>query len=129
MAISQNRKSLKDRAHDMTVRLPFMEGRNKSDMESLIGQIVTINEFGFMTDDTKDHQYAAFTVKEDPANFYFAGQVLTDILQTYEAEGYHQDINDDGLPVLFQKVKSKNGRPYTNVIQYPDEALKPAAKK
>ena len=129
MAIMQNRKSLKDRAHEMTVRLPFMEGRNKSDMESLIGQIVTIKDYGFLKDETKDHEYAAFIIAEDPANFYFAGQVLTDILQTYEAEGYHQDINDEGLQVIFQKVKSKNGRPYTNVNQYPDETLKPAAKK
>ena len=113
------KKSLKDRAKEFSVNLPFMEGREKADVKELIGTINTIDEYGFLSGD--DGDYAVFTVKERAGKFYFAGMVLTDQLQQLEAEGYHEEINAEGLPVLLTEKKAKKGnRTYVNVEFYPE---------
>ena len=113
------KKSLKDRAKEFSVNLPFMEGREKADVKELIGTINTIDEYGFLAGD--DGEYAVFTVKERSGKFYFAGMVLTDQLQQLEAEGYHAEINAEGLPVLLTEKKAKKGnRTYVNVEFYPE---------
>lgn len=114
------KKSLKDRAKEFSVQLPFMEGREKGDGKELHGQISTICDYGFLPNEDGE-MYAAFIVKERSDKFYFGGMVLTDQLMTLESEGYHDDIINEGLPVLFEEVKSKkNKRAYTNVIFYPE---------
>lgn len=107
------KKTLKDRAKEMTVRLPFMEGREKGNLDDLRQKPVTIREYGFLKGDSGE--YAVFIVEEDPANFYFGGIVLTDALATFEAEGYHQAIVEEGLKIMMTLKKSKNNKPYTNV--------------
>lgn len=121
------RKSLKDRALSMATNLPLMEGKTKADQKALIGEIVTISDFGFMPGDSGD--FAVFTVLEYPENFFFAGMVLTDDLKKFEAEGYMDDIKADGLPVLFSMKKSKNKQMYTNVMFYPETTLKTELEK
>lgn len=117
--MSDMRKSLKERAKEFSVSLPFMEGREKGDMKELHGQISTIVDYGFLTGD-KGNDYAVFIVKERSDKFYFGGQVLTDQLQQLEAEGYHEAIIEEGLPVLFGEKKSKNKQTYTTVEFYPE---------
>lgn len=117
--MSDMRKSLKDRAKEFSVSLPFMEGREKGDMKELHGQVSTIVDYGFLTSD-KNSDYAVFIVKERSNKFYFGGQVLTDQLQQLEAEGYHEEIQEEGLPVLFGEKKSKNKQTYTTVEFYPE---------
>jgi hypothetical protein len=115
-------KSLKERAKEFSILLPFMEGRQKGDMERIIDMPVTIKEYGFLHDTTDGHDkdYVCFTVAEDPQNFYFGGQVLTDNMHDLDSEGYHDAIVAEGLPVLFEKKKSKNKREYTTVTFYPE---------
>lgn len=116
-------KSLKARAKEFTTLLPFMEGRDKGEFDGLLGNPVTITDYGFLTDtdnDGKTKEYACFTIKEDPVCFYFGGKVITENLQTLEAEGYHEAIVNEGLPVLFETKKSKNKRDYTAVTFYPE---------
>lgn len=117
--MSNERKSLKDRAKEFSVRLPFMEGRNKGETKELIGTINTIIDYGFLPNEDSV-PYAAFIVAERSDKFYFGGQVLTDQLQQLEAEGYHDEIITDGLPVLLTEKKSKNKMTYTNVEFYPE---------
>ena len=117
--MSDARKSLRDRAKEFAFSLPFMEGRDKGETKELIGAIYTINEYGFLPND-KGGQYAVFTVKEDSKKFYFGGMVLTDQLMQLEAEGYHDDIVEEGLPFLMTEKKSKNKMTYTNVEFYPE---------
>jgi hypothetical protein len=114
--------SLKERAKQFSTLLPHMEGKEKGEMERLHGSVVTINEYGFLTDNTdgKEKDYVCFTVAEDPQHFYFGGQVLTDNMKELEADGYHEEIVKEGLPVLFEKKKSKNKREYTTVTFYPE---------
>lgn len=117
--MSNERKSLKDRAQEFSVQLPFMDGREKGDMKELHGQVSTIADYGFLTGE-KGNDYAVFIVAERSDKFYFGGQVLTDQLQQLESEGYHEEIVTDGLPVLFGEKKSKNKMTYTTVEFYPD---------
>ena len=113
------RKSLKDRAKEFSVQLPFMEGREKGDANELVGQVSTIIDYGFLKgDDGRD--YVVFIVKERSKTFYFGGTVLTDQLQQLEAEGYHDAIVEEGLPMLLSQKRSKNNRSYVNVEFYPE---------
>ena len=117
--MSDMRKSLKDRAKEFSVQLPFMEGREKGDAKELVGQVTTIADYGFLTGESGD-DYAVFIVKERSNKFYFGGTVLTDQLQQLEAEGYHEEIVTEGLPMLMTEKKSKNKRSYVNVEFYPE---------
>jgi len=114
------RKSLKDRAKEFSVQLPFMEGREKGDPKTLLGLISTIADYGFLKgDDSRD--YVVFITKEFSDKFFFGGTVLTDQLQQLEAEGYHETIVEEGLPFLMTEKKSKNNRSYVNVEFYPED--------
>ena len=112
-------KSLRDRAKEFSVQLPFMDGREKGDSKELVGQISTISEYGFLKGDD-NREYAVFIVDERNGKFYFGGTVLTDQLAQLEAEGYHEAINEEGLPMLMTEKKSKNNRSYVNVEFYPE---------
>ncbi len=115
-------KSLKERAKEFDVLLPFMEGREKGETRELLGTVNTICEYGFLTDREGGEAYAAFIVKERPGKFYFGGQVITDRLTTLEAEGYHDAIVEEGLPVLMtEKQAKKGGRRYTSVEFFPED--------
>ena len=112
------KKSLKDRAKEFSVQLPFMDGREKADVKELIGTVNTISDYGFLTGDNGD--YVVFIVNERSKQFFFGGAVLTDQLQQLEAEGYHEEIVMEGLPMLLTEKKSKNNRTYMNVEFYPE---------
>ena len=113
-------KPLKERAKEFSVQLPFMEGREKGETKDLVGNVTTITEYGFLPNE-KGGQFAVFTVKERPDKFYFGGMVITDQLAQLEAEGYHEAINAEGLPMLMTEKKSKNKMTYTNVEFFPED--------
>ena len=115
----KNMKSLKERAREFSVSLPFMEGREKGDTKDLIGLVSTITEYGFLPND-KGGRFAVFTVQERPKQFYFGGMVITDQLEQLDAEGYHDAIVNEGLPMLMTEKKSKSGMKYTNVEFFPE---------
>lgn len=117
--MSDVRKSLRDRAKEFAVSLPFMEGREKAESKELLGAIYTIADYGFLTND-KGEPYAAFIVKEDSKKFFFGGMVITDQLMQLETEGYHEDIVTEGLPFLMTEKTSKGNRKYINVEFYPE---------
>ena len=116
---TNTRKSLKDRAREFSVQLPFMEGRDKGNTKDLIGKIVTIVDYGFLNGEN-DRNYVVFITKENEGLFYFGGAVLTDQLEQLEADGYRSEILEEGLPMLMRERKSKNNRTYTNVEFYPE---------
>lgn len=112
-------KSLKERAKEFSVQLPFMDGRDKGDMKELVGQVSTITEYGFLPNESGE-PYVVFIVGERAKTFYFGGSVLTDQLSQLEAEGYHETIVAEGLPMLLTEKKSKNNRTYTAVQFFPE---------
>ena len=117
--MTTTRKSLRDRAKEFSVQLPFMDGRDKGDAKELIGQISTITDYGFLKGDD-DNEYVVFITAERAKKFYFGGTVLTDQMQQLEAEGYREEILAEGLPVLMTEKRSKNNRSYVSVEFYPE---------
>lgn len=113
-------KSLRDRAKEFDIQLPFMEGRDKGETKELLSTVCTIRDYGFLPNETGE-PYACFIVDEIPDKFFFGGSVLTARLTDLDAEGYHEAIVEEGLPVLMTEKKSKkNNRGYTNVEFYPE---------
>lgn len=119
MSDNKMMKSLKERAKEFSVRLPFMDGREKGDNKDLIGTVSTINAYGFLPNENGE-AYCVFTVKERSKTFYFGGEVLTDRLTQLDVEGYREAIETEGLPILMTEKKSKNNRTYTNVEFFPE---------
>lgn len=113
------KKTLKDRASEFSARLPFMDGRDKGESRDLIGTVNTIIDYGFLPND-RGEMYVVFIVRERPKMFYFGGGVLTDRMSQLDSEGYYDEINVEGLPMLMTEKRSKNGRTYTNVEFYPE---------
>lgn len=113
------KKSLKERALEMQAQLPLMKDREKGETDELIGTIVTINDFDFLTGD--NGPYVVFTVKEEDSKFYFGGQVLTEKMKEFMDEGFQEAIKNDGLPIVLSVKKSRKGsRSYTAVTFYPE---------
>lgn len=110
---------LKNRVKEFNNALPFMEGREKGELNSIKGQTVTIRDYGFM--ENGEESYVAFIIDEVEDLFYFGGKVLTEQLNELDAEGYGDTIRNEGLPVLFSDRRSKNNRTYTHVTYFPDE--------
>lgn len=118
-----NIKDLIKQAKEITLSgLPFMEDREKGDMEDLIDKTVTIIDYGYMKDEGKD--YAAFITEENEKCFYFGGSVLTDSLQRLDevlTDNEIAELLDNGLQCKFEKKKSKNKREYTKCTFFPKE--------
>ena len=117
---NKSMKSLRERAKEFDVRLPFMEGRDKGDTKELLGQDSTVCEYGFLPNEAGE-VYAVFIVKERSDKFYFGGTVMTDRLLKLEQEGYHEAIVAEGLPVRMAEKKGKTGRTFVNVIFFPED--------
>lgn len=124
--MSVQKLSLQERAKLLANSLPFMDGKEKGEMKRIINMPCTIRNYGFMVDE-KDKDYVCFTIDEDTQNFYFGGQVLTDNMHELDADGYGEEIEKNGLPVMFESKMSKNKREYTTVQFYP--VLAPANDK
>jgi hypothetical protein len=120
--------SLRERAKELSNSLPFMEGREKGEMKRIVDMSCTIIEYGFLQDED-NKEYVCFIVKEDPQNFYFGGQVLTDNMQELETDGFHAEIIKEGLPVNFGLKMSKNKKEYVTVEFYPEEKTIASKKK
>ena len=111
--------SLREKAESMNSGkgISFMEGRTKGETETLIGNVVTIRDYAFITG--TEGEYAVFIIDEDPKCFYFGGKVMTDNLKEFTEEE-HKELIAEGLPTKFDTRKSKNKRNYTSVEFYPE---------
>ena len=113
--------SLKDEAlsKNSGKGIDFMSDRTKGEMDELIGEVVTIRDYAFITGD--DGEYAVFIIDENNEKFYFGGKVITDDLKSFSDEA-KAEIKANGLPTLFTKQMNKKGkREYVAVTFYPDE--------
>jgi hypothetical protein len=110
------RKSLKERAKELALVHPLMDGRTKGDTDGLLDKVITIKEYGFIPKPEGGGFYAIFVTAEEPKVFFFAGKVLTDTLARLDAEGYTADIARDGLSIRLSEKKAKESkRDYTAV--------------
>ena len=114
MNISELLKQVKNQ---LEVTLPLMEGREKGSL--VLNTDMTITDWGYLTDHEKNEQYVAFIVKEDPANFYFGGSVITDKFKKIDLMGEERvaALKQNGIPVGFEEKKSKSsGMKYQDMI-------------
>lgn len=90
--------------------IAFMENADKANLDEILGERVHIEDFGFIKNDEGD--YGVMKIAEKDGVFYFANQVITDMLHQVE----NDDMRDE-LPkqvIVFSKATSrKTGREYT----------------
>lgn len=112
-------KDLKGFIGNLKSQVEIMEGREKGDIDKIIGEVVTIRDYDFLTGD--NGQYGVFVLDEYPTLFFFAGMVLTENLVKIEEGGMRDTVINEGLPMTLIKKRSKNSnRYYTNVQFYPE---------
>jgi hypothetical protein len=121
--------SLKDKAKKQNgAVVEFMEGREKAE-EIPSKKLLTIENFDFLpavdekTGEKKE--FAVIIFEEDTENFYFGGSVITDKLKGLKAEMTEEDweeMNNNGIPVIFEKKASKQnkGQKYVTCTFYPE---------
>ena len=122
--MAKARKSLRERAIEMTTLSPLMTNREKGDQKTLIGEVITIKDFDFvdMTGEDGENHFVVYHIEEDDKRFFMGGKVLTKTLEDLETEGYGNDIRTDGLPLLMETKDHKTikGRTYTALTLYPE---------
>lgn len=91
--------------------IPFMDGRSKGNIASLVGEVLHVEDFGFITQE--DSTYPVIAFEEHPNDFYFGGAVLNDILAQVDRDGMRDELREQ--PLTLKMVKSKKGRTYMGV--------------
>ena len=112
--------SLKEKAMKMNSGngIEFMANKNKGEMMELYDRVCTIRNYDFIKGE--DGEYVVFVIDEINDEFFFGGSVLTDDMKKFTEEE-KQEVIENGLPVKFTQIKSKNKRPYTAVEFYPED--------
>lgn len=91
--------------------IPFMEGRTKGNIASLVGEILHVEDFGFINQEGSTYPVIAF--REHPTEFYFGGAVLNDILTQVDRDGMREELKLQ--PLTLRMSTSKRGRTYMSV--------------
>lgn len=88
--------------------VPFMDGRDKGSSDEILGQPLHMDDFGFINGN--DGRFAVMSFVEFPDKFYFGNSVVTEMLETVEADGMKGELVN--VTITFDRRKSKNGRDY-----------------
>ena len=92
---------------------PLFNGREKGDIDELTNEKVTLDAtYRFSS---KDGNYHAFTVVEQPDKVYMSGGALKELLNEAEEKGEIEDLCSDGLVFIIKpliSVKSQSGRTF-----------------
>lgn len=91
--------------------IPFMEGRTKGNISSLVGEVLHVEDFGFINQEGSTYPVIAF--REHPTDFYFGGAVLNDILTQVDRDGMREELKSQ--PLMLRMATSKRGRTYMSV--------------
>lgn len=91
--------------------IPFMDGRTKGNITSLVGEVLHIEDFGFVNQEGSTYPVIAF--KEHPTEFFFGGAVLNDILTQVDRDDMRDALKSQ--PIVLRMVTSKRGRTYMGV--------------
>lgn len=91
--------------------IPFMDDRKKGSISSLVGEVLHIEDFGFINQEGSTYSVIAF--KEHPTEFYFGGAVLNDILTQVNADGMRDELA--AQPIMLKMITSKRSRAYMSV--------------
>lgn len=91
--------------------IPFMDGRTKGNISSLVGEVLHIVDLGFINQEGSTYPVIAFA--EHPSEFYFGGAVLNDILSQVDHDGMREELKSQ--PIVLKMAQSKRGRTYMSV--------------
>lgn len=89
--------------------IPFMENRDKGDMHDIVGEVMRIDDFGFIRNE-EGEDYAVISFSEKPDLFYFGNKVYTDMLKQVQADGMEEELAHQYLKIV--QRESKKGREY-----------------
>ena len=111
---------MKDYAKKRMTLSPLMEGKEKVEIDDIVGQELTLTDFDIVHNRSKGETYSVCLFKELEGQFAFGGLVLTDLcLGFIEEFGSIEDANntlmDEGglkikLTKEISKQKDENGR-------------------
>lgn len=90
--------------------VPFMDGREKGNLADILGEIVHIEEYAFLSNDEGDYAVMAFS--EYPALFFFGNAIVTEMLHKVEDDGKAASLPEVGIQ--FKLRRSAKGRTYTS---------------
>ena len=115
--------ALRDRAKAAVQSNPIMENREKITLDEVIAKFpngVTLRECAILHDNTNNSDYVACVIDELKDRFFFGGVavlgLIERIIEEYDTEEeFKEDLENEGLPIVFSKKRSKNGRIYTSV--------------
>lgn len=112
--------NVRELAKKSTVLAAIMEDRTKGDTEELIARKEVVHiidcELCTITNEGAEDRVWAYTIKEEPKKFYFAGYVLKKIFESIldECEGDYTEmysaVSSQGIPVKFSQQKTKDGK-------------------
>ena len=120
--------NIKSIAKKSTVVAEIMENREKGETEELIAlkRPVTINdceECRLINDNNEEEIVWAYTLKEYPEKFFFAGLVLKKIFESIlaECEGDYEElynaVREQGLTVKYGQKKTRDGKRTVTTIE------------
>lgn len=99
--------------NELTVGLPFMEGRTKGSLPTEMN--LTLNNYGFLKGD--DGEYIVMTFKEDDTNFFFGGSVVTEKMKKIDkiVGDAKVELLQSGMEVKFVSKTSDKKRVYIDL--------------
>ena len=90
--------------------VPFMEGREKGNLQDVLDEPLHIVGFGFLNGD--DGKYAVMMFAEHPDQFYFGNSIITEMLETVDEDGA-QELLAEQVIVFRSKLNASGKRRYT----------------
>lgn len=96
--------------------LDFMEGKTKLEIKDILGQILTVAEYGFLEGD--EGEYVVIAVREYPNNFLYGSSVVTQAFKQLDENFSKEDIQEIinyGLMFRLEECISKNKRKYIKI--------------
>jgi len=88
--------------------------RTQIKTDELIGNVVTIKDYTFIK--TKNGESAIVIFDEYSDKFWFANNVVCQVFHRIDNAGAKEQLQTEGMKVLFSKKKNKAGtKEYTNI--------------
>lgn len=84
--------------------IPFMEGREKGNLRDMQNRVLHIDDFGFING--QNGEFAVVSFVEDEGKFYFANQVITDMLHEVDMDNMRDELKLQ--PIVFYMRLSKD---------------------
>lgn len=121
--MTKGKNLLKSKIKEITASgLPFMEGRTQLDVDKILGQTVTVEEYGYLRGDNGD--YVVLVLEEYPQFFMYGASVVTQAFKELDemlTPKEKEEVLKEGLTFSIEERKSKNKFTYHKITFFPDD--------